>query len=150
MSKKFENLTLGYANARCDVMKEADISRINCALRGSRAGQYITFESYGKITFDENDISHWHPTIEYLENFNRRQCNCAIYEIYNGDRKYTHAILYQNGARYNSSYGMIWFNEESNEVVMHKIQISFDLMDVLSHINQVIISLNSHCPMKIG
>lgn len=110
----------------CDKFKQKQVHLIRNIIDQGRLSVDMEFDTYGLITFSEEDKNHYHPIITETTEFNRLKTNCLIYNLKETDtnkKYYDKLFIYQtNGIKTNGFYGFIIYNSETG-VFKHKYYI---------------------------
>lgn len=79
---KFEK---NYSRIETSVLKLKDAQKIQQLISTGRLKNFIEFESYGIITYDENDERMLYPYVTKMDKFNRLRTNVIIYNVRHND-----------------------------------------------------------------
>jgi len=140
----------------CDPFKQKDIAHINMLINTTRLHDYMGFNCYANISFDESDRGNRFPIISMVDEngeqyqWSRKTTNCLVYDMKRHDKndRYDKLFLYQTCASNGSGiwYGWIAWDSKTNRTshrffVIHEYQ---DLMQALNRMIYNIPELNKH------
>ena len=145
----FENLKLDYLYQVFSPFKESEVSNLISLIEPSRVGACIRFKCYGNASFKEDDKKHENVTIKELSNFERKNSNVVVFEVIDENCKnvFTELFLYHNVTIAQSSYGLISYNNKTGNV-SHKIQIGYDIYDLMIAFNKSLLHMQQPNPFK--
>jgi len=96
---------------------------IQGSIGGGRLNEYMRFNSYCIMSFDEDDHKHRYPKIQLIDKFNRSKCNCMMFDLsYNHKNNgiFDKCFIFQTAGKLNGYYGFAFYNAET-----HKISTKF-------------------------
>ena len=124
-------------------IKECELLRH--IIEGSRIGQYMNFNNYANISFDDEDKLSRFAKIELLENFDRKKTNCMVFNLaksqLNNDR-YNKLFLYMHSTRSDTYYGFILYNTATDKCTQIA-DVSGEPNDIVQRINRCICDFNA-------
>ena len=131
----------------CDSFKQRDIAKLNSFIGSTRLNNYLQFDGYANISFDEEDKAHRYPVISMLDDngnkydWSRKLTNCLVYNIARVDKndRYDKIFLYQTCSHNGNGVWYGWLAWDSkNKKVSHRFFIDHDYQDLLQALNRMI------------
>lgn len=110
---EFTHLYLDVVN-----FKQKQVSLLQGCISGGRLNDFMRFESYGYMSFDENDHKHQFPIVQLMDKFNRLKCNCLIYKLSRNSHNngnFDKCFIYQTWGK-NNNYGFVFYNSKTHEM----------------------------------
>lgn len=127
--------TMQMPYTECNNFKEKEALNILAIIGGARVRDFISFTGYANITFDDNDIKHWHPKVKQLETFTRNKSNALVFNIFGCS--YDKMYVYKSNLKDNGFYGIILYNTE-NQKSSNIFNIEYDYSKLMIYINRII------------
>lgn len=115
MEEKYD-LLLNYFYFDISKIKEAQIHRVKNIIVGSRIGENILFNSYGKAYFDSEDHKHTHMYVEPIKEYDKSKVNCLIYDVKTNCQNegyFDKLFIYLNQIK-EQYFGYVFYNSETN------------------------------------
>lgn len=112
----------------CDNFNQKHSSILLSMINNGRLSRYMTFSSYGTITFAPEDTRHKYPTITELENFSRNKTNCLIFNLTENEKNqnvYNKLFIYHSNGLQHDFYGYVFYNTETGKMI-HKYFVSHE------------------------
>lgn len=118
-----------YSRIETSVFKLKDVQRILSIINCGRLKNFMQFETYGVITYDENDERLEYAQVTSMEKFNRLRTNVMVFNLYQNDWNNAYDKLYiikQNNDK-NPTFSYIFQNTNTGECsMMPVIEYEFD------------------------
>lgn len=112
-----------------DNFKQKNLNILRNTVEQSRLGYDLKFDSYGNLSFEEEDTILRYPIVSLLEEYNRNKTNCLVYNINDITKGYNKLFIIQYIGKIESHYGLIFYNEETNDFY-HKFFVNYDVSDL--------------------
>lgn len=118
-----------YSRIETSVFKLKDTQKILDVINTGRLKNFMEFESFGIITYDENDEKLEYPHVTKMDKFNRLRTNVMVFNVYQNDWNHVYDKLYiikQNNDK-NPTFAYIFQNTETGACsMMPCIDYEFD------------------------
>lgn len=131
----------------CDVFKQKEIQYLTTLIHTTRLAEYMSFDGYGTISFDEEDAPHRFPLISTLDengqklDWSRKNTNCLVFNMKRTGKnnKYDKLFLYHTCSHNGNGvwYGWIAWDSKNHEM-SHRFFVSHDPMDLMQALNRMI------------
>ena len=131
----------------CDPFKQKEIAHLNALISGSRLINYLTFDGYASITFDEDDAPHRYPLISTLDDngekldWSRKTTNCLVFNFIKTGKNdmYDKIFLYHTCSHNGNGvwYGWIAWDSKSHKM-SHRFFVNHDPQDLMQALNRMI------------
>ena len=111
---EFTHLYLDIVN-----FKQKQVSLLQGCIFGGSLNDFMRFESYGYISFDDNDHKHQFPNVQLMDRFTRLKCNCLIYKLSHNSHNngiFDKCFIYQTWGKNNNYYGFLFYNSKTHEM----------------------------------
>lgn len=130
----------------CDTFKQKEIAYLNRVI-GECFKDYLTFNGYATISFNEDDAQHNYPVVTTVNGdgkpleWSRKGTNCLVYDFHRTgkndmyDKLYLYHTCYRNGT--GIWYGWLLWDKNTGRMT-HKYCISHDSTDLLQAISYMI------------
>lgn len=101
-----------------DNFREKSARSLMCAFSQSRVNSFMSFDTFARIDFAEDDHKHEQPLVTRFDKFNRSRTNCLIYNlhetIYNRN-EFDKCFIYRSNGYRDSSYGFVFLNTKTGK-----------------------------------
>lgn len=107
-------------------------------ITNSRLNKEVKFNSYGIITFDENDKQNKYPNIELVGEIYNKKVNCLVFDLcesMNNNNVYNKLFIYQTTGPNIGNYGYLLYNDETQKYT-HKFFIEYEYDSLMKSLNQ--------------
>lgn len=104
----------------------------------SRLKDELVFNSFGLITYNDEDKQHRYPNIEILGSEFNKKTNCIIFDLkesVKNNNYYNKLFLYHSSGPNIGNYGYVLYNTETGKYV-HKYFIDYEYESLMCSINQ--------------
>ncbi len=119
-----------YSRIETSVFKLKDTQKILDVINTGRLKNFITFESFGMITYDEDDIKLEYAHVTKMDKFNRLRTNVMIFNVRQSDWNngvYDKLYIIKQNNDKNPTFSYIFQNTETNVCsMMPAIDYEFD------------------------
>ena len=123
-------------------IKECDLLRH--IIEGARICQYIHFNNYANISFNDDDKLSKFGKVELFENFDRKKTNCMVFDLpisQMNNCRYNKLFLYMHSTRSDTYYGFVLYNTETSRCTQIA-DVSGEPNDIIQRLNKCICDFN--------
>ncbi|MBO5005490.1 MAG: hypothetical protein J6D03_09720 [Clostridia bacterium] len=146
MNNKKYNIEFNYYYQLFNNFKTKECDLINNIIKGSpRMNEYMRFESYANVSFDEDDKLHKIGHVTLSDGYERKKTNCMVFNLpesqFNHNR-YNKLFLYTHSTTSTTYYGYLLLNTKTGRHTQIA-DVSGEINDIIVHMNKTIVGFNT-------